>query len=200
MYALSISTILIQKLSLLLIFKKSIFFGSIWLINNIFHDLCEFLMYRIYFYQFVYYCVDCYYLKLMIKSFYKRFRKIQLRNNLKRKSNEQLMKKVMVKLNSICMIITRHNDYWKNYLFSYLSFHIVLNVLFFYIPIFIRENFAIKFFYFAILLTSLCTLLLVFESSIFLSNAINDFHPLFIKSINDKKIKISTKIKVNIIY
>lgn len=196
MYALSISTILIQKLSLLSIFEKSIFFGSIWLVNNIFHDLCEFLMYRIYFYQFVYYCVDCYYLKLMIKSFYKRFRKIELRNNLKTNSNEQLIKKVMVKFHSICTTISHHNDYWKYYLFSYLSFHTVLNVLFFYIPIFIRENFAVKFLYYSILLTSLCTLLLVFESSVFLSDAISDFHPLFIRSINDKKMKVSTKIKV----
>ena len=134
-------------------------------------------------------------MKLRTDSNRRRFKWIFATIKSNHNSNLTLLK-LLDRFNSICLTINSHNDYWKYFLFSFLSFHIVLDVLLFYVPNFAKENFIFKLYFYFILLTSLSTLLFVFKLAVSVSDSVCKYHEIFINEIKNKKITITFRIKV----
>lgn len=191
---------LVKKISIIKVYKRSLTEILVWLSFNCFYDFCEVFMLKFYFYQFAYFCLDCYYIKLRADVLKRRLKWVLIKIKLNHKNSDRFMLRLMYRFNLICKTINSHNDYWKNYLFSFLSFHIVLDVLGFYVPNFVKESLLIKIYFYLILLTSLSTLLGVFQLAVSMSNSISKFHSIFIKQIEHKIIRITTKNKVNSIF
>lgn len=195
-----VSDPLVKKISIVKVYKKSLIQILAWLSFNCFHDFCEIFMFKFYFYQFTYFCLDCYYVKLKADILKRRLKWVLIKVNSNHKNSDRFILRSMYRFNLICKTINSHNDYWKYYLFSFLSFHIVLDVLGFYVPNFVKESLLIKIYFYLILLTSLSTLLVLFQLGVSVSNSMSKFHSIFIKQIEHKFIRITTKNKVNNIF
>ena len=191
---------LVKKISIIKVYKRPLIEVIVWLSFNCFYDFCEIFMFKFYFYQFAYFCLDCYYMKLKTNILQKRLKWVLIKIKANHRNSDGFMLRSMYRFNLICKTINSHNDYWKYYLFSFLSFHIVLDVLGFYVPNFAKESLVIKIYFYLILLTSLSTLLVAFQLTVSLSNSINKFHSIFIKQIEQRIIRITTKNKVNSIF
>ena len=188
---------LVKKFSIIKVYKRPLIEVIVWLIIDCFYDFCEIFMLKFYFYQFAYFCLNCYYLKLKTNEVRRRLKWLLISIKLNNKNSNGIMLRSIYRFDLIWKTINSHNDYWKYYLFSFLSFQIVLDVLGFYVANFVKESLLIKIYFYLILLTSLSTLLFVFDLAVSVSNSISQFRSIFINQISNKKIRITTKIKVN---